>query len=141
MFVIGDNETKLFFPTAFSPNKDGHNDVFRPAVKTSATLKTFLLTIYDSKNNEIFRTTDLQQGWNGYSPYTNNPLINGPYSFTVNFTTASGKSFSGCGCMQLFFYTNTECMETENKVFIYEEQIDVETGTTSKPCMERFCDS
>src|SRR5690606_41939667 len=57
---IGDH---LFFaPTAFSPNADGHNEIWKPSV-TGA--RQYQLDIFDRWGHVVFSTTDPAQGWDG----------------------------------------------------------------------------
>ena len=54
--------TTLYVPNAFTPNADGENERFR-AYGTG--IKTFEMTIFDRWGNLIFRTDDMNQGWDG----------------------------------------------------------------------------
>lgn len=54
---------KLYMPSAFTPNKDGKNDVFRIPPGSSLELREFL--IFNRWGNLVFRTTDIAKGWNG----------------------------------------------------------------------------
>jgi gliding motility-associated-like protein len=54
----------IYMPSAFTPNNDGLNDIFKPVC--SKTLKKFRLKIYNRWGTEIFVTTDITKGWNGY---------------------------------------------------------------------------
>jgi gliding motility-associated-like protein len=53
----------LYVPTAFSPNGDGRNDLFRPLL--FGNLKHFQFTVYNRWGKIIFQSSDLQKGWNG----------------------------------------------------------------------------
>jgi len=55
----------VFVPTAFTPNGDGLNDVFRPSVQCFA--KDYRLSIYNRYGEMVFTTTQLGEGWNGNS--------------------------------------------------------------------------
>lgn len=55
-------ETTVFIPNAFTPNDNGLNDVFAP--KISGT-KEFTMYIFDRWGNQIFKSTDMNVGWNG----------------------------------------------------------------------------
>ena len=55
--------THVFFPSAFTPNKDGHNDLFRATVLGS--LVSFRLEVFDRAGQIIFATTDYKKGWDG----------------------------------------------------------------------------
>ena len=52
----------LLIPTAFSPNNDGINDIFRPLNKNLAKLD---LQVYDRWGQKIFETDVLGDGWDG----------------------------------------------------------------------------
>lgn len=57
---IGDH---LFFaPSAFSPNGDGHNEVWKPSVKGA---RHYQLDIFDRWGHLVFSTTDPSKGWDG----------------------------------------------------------------------------
>lgn len=53
----------IFFPTAFTPNNDGLNDVFKPVI--SKPLTQYYFAIYNRLGQKIFETTNQQLGWNG----------------------------------------------------------------------------
>jgi gliding motility-associated-like protein len=63
--VVGLKECQQGFytPTAFTPNSDGKNDLFRP--KIYGNVKQYQLIIYNRWGEVIFQTTDLQKGWDG----------------------------------------------------------------------------
>ncbi len=52
----------LLIPTAFSPNNDGHNDVFRPLNKN---LEKLDFQVYDRWGQKIYETDVLGDGWDG----------------------------------------------------------------------------
>ena len=53
----------LLMPNAFTPNSDGLNDLFKPAKKTGCQFLTF--SIFNRYGENVFETSDLNQGWNG----------------------------------------------------------------------------
>ncbi|MBL7766532.1 MAG: gliding motility-associated C-terminal domain-containing protein [Chitinophagaceae bacterium] len=53
----------LNLPNAFSPNGDDKNDIFR--VIKYGNIKLVSLMVYDRWGNQVFKTTDIQQGWDG----------------------------------------------------------------------------
>ena len=55
-------ETTTFIPNAFTPNSNGLNDVFAPKLYGVIEFKMF---IFDRWGNEIFKTEDMNEGWNG----------------------------------------------------------------------------
>lgn len=69
VFVIG--ELKVLLPNAFTPNGDGINDYYYPAVSGSGDLEYY--AIYNRWGELMFRNTapntaDGSNGWNGKSP-------------------------------------------------------------------------
>lgn len=57
------DETKVFVPTAFTPNKDGKNDLLRPVVSGLFDLEYFI--VFDRWGTAVFRTNELSKGWDG----------------------------------------------------------------------------
>jgi gliding motility-associated-like protein len=56
-------EPIIRIPTAFTPNADGLNDIFRIEESQNFTLTS--LRIYNRWGEVIFQTTDISQGWDG----------------------------------------------------------------------------
>lgn len=61
--IAVDPSDNLFVPSAFSPNGDGKNDVFKVANFTFQRLMEF--RIFNRYGQEIFSTTDGKRGWDG----------------------------------------------------------------------------
>ena len=57
------DECPVFFPNAFSPNGDGINDYYLPAV--TCMNKDYLLQIYDRWGQKVFESNEMEPGWNG----------------------------------------------------------------------------
>ncbi len=53
----------LYLPTAFTPNADGRNDLFRP--KFAGATVYFKFTIYDRWGKRVFESSDPTRGWDG----------------------------------------------------------------------------
>jgi gliding motility-associated-like protein len=53
----------VFVPSAFSPNKDGLNDIFR--VKIQDDISEFHMMIYDRWGHMVFESNDPTKGWDG----------------------------------------------------------------------------
>jgi gliding motility-associated-like protein len=58
-----DYKDQTFIPTAFSPNGDGKNDLFK--VGSISFQKLLEFRIFNRWGQEVFTTTDPQQGWDG----------------------------------------------------------------------------
>jgi gliding motility-associated-like protein len=54
---------KLMMPSAFTPNKDGLNDVFK--VKYPFPVKHFDMIVYNRFGQKVFECYDIAKGWNG----------------------------------------------------------------------------
>lgn len=54
----------VYFPTAFTPNGDGLNDTYRPAVLSP--LLYYRFTIYNRWGQPVFSTSEVEQGWDGH---------------------------------------------------------------------------
>ncbi len=53
----------FFIPTAFTPNNDGNNDLFKP--KFSGALSNYHFSVYNRWGQLIFSTIDALNGWDG----------------------------------------------------------------------------
>lgn len=62
----------VFVPTAFSPNGDGINDVFRAKVHDD--VYNYRLTVFNRWGQQIFQSNDPAQGWDGGQQTTGNYL-------------------------------------------------------------------
>ncbi len=87
---------KLYMPSAFTPNKDGKNDVFRIPPDASVTLKEF--SVFNRWGNVVFRTTDITKGWNGI--YKGQTVDTGAYVYLIK-GTIEDKEMTIKGTVQL----------------------------------------
>ena len=60
--VVVEYGTEYYIPSAFTPNNDGHNEVFKVVGEN---IRKFSLTIFDRWGSEIFHTQDVNEGWDG----------------------------------------------------------------------------
>ena len=67
--------TNVFIPSAFSPNGDTHNDIFKPLITTP--VADYYLQIYNRYGQMIFETKNADVGWDG--------TFNGIYQNTSTF--------------------------------------------------------
>lgn len=61
--VLRESNCTPFFPTAFSPNGDGLNDLFK--IRNAYNIDHFSLAIFSRWGQKLFETKDYTQGWNG----------------------------------------------------------------------------
>jgi gliding motility-associated-like protein len=53
----------LYFPSAFTPNNDGKNDLFKGLGNRS--VRDYQLTVYNRWGQKVFSSNNVLQGWNG----------------------------------------------------------------------------
>jgi gliding motility-associated-like protein len=56
---------ELYFPSAFTPNHDGRNDVFKAAFLQGTQVYDYELRVYNRWGEEVFTTNDIKKGWDG----------------------------------------------------------------------------
>ncbi len=71
-------QLSIYVPNVFTPNGNGQNDMFK---LTGTNIDYFELYIYDRWGNELFHTTDINEGWNG--KYKGNLCPEGVYSWLI----------------------------------------------------------
>lgn len=66
-------ECSLFYiPNAFTPNRDGLNDIFKPVI--SGNLAHYSFAVYNRYGQKVFESTNLSQGWDGRFYNTRVPI-------------------------------------------------------------------
>jgi gliding motility-associated-like protein len=70
-----------FVPSAFSPNSDEHNGLFK--VHGVAYARNFKMEIYSRWGELIFETTDLHQAWDG--SFKGKPVAEGVYLYKITY--------------------------------------------------------
>lgn len=63
LVTVKDCPQYFYIPSAFSPNNDGKNDLFKPII--SGSLKSYEFVIYNRWGQVVFRTKNKSEGWNG----------------------------------------------------------------------------
>lgn len=90
-------DSYINFPSAFSPNADGVNDVFR--AKYSLDLVKYNLRIYNRWGELVFETSDVNDGWDG--TFNNKPLPLSVYVWYAEYSFRDGKKNSKAGNLTL----------------------------------------
>ncbi len=78
---------ELFLPNAFTPNRDGKNDIFR--VTRVFNVQSFRLQVVNRWGQSVFETSDISKGWDGTFASIDQPQ--GGYTWTVNVVKMSGE--------------------------------------------------
>ncbi|MBX2905882.1 MAG: gliding motility-associated C-terminal domain-containing protein [Taibaiella sp.] len=76
------------FPSAFTPNGDGRNDIARAMGFLSA-FRNYKLAIYNRFGQRVFYTEDIYAGWDGL--FNGVPSDLGTYFYMINFTLKGKK--------------------------------------------------
>lgn len=80
------SESKLTMPNAFSPNDDGHNDIFK--AKEYQSIVDFHAYIFNRWGQKLFEWTNPADGWDG--TYNGSPVKEGVYYVLVKARGADG---------------------------------------------------
>ncbi|MBI5218779.1 MAG: gliding motility-associated C-terminal domain-containing protein [Bacteroidia bacterium] len=86
--IIVRDEYSFYAPSAFSPDKNGINDVFN-VYGRGIDPGNFTMLIYDRWGELIFETHDLNEGWDGRYQRKAGTIENGVYSWMVIYTDLS----------------------------------------------------
>ncbi len=82
------NQAEFFIPSAFTPNGDGINDIFRPVAIGYKGLSYF--RVFNRWGQLVYFSNSLESGWNGTF---NNALAEmGVYFWEISFTDRYGKN-------------------------------------------------
>ncbi len=78
----------IYVPTAFSPDGDGKNDLFRPVMFGQVKLRRF--SVYERNGILLFSTRSAGQGWDGR--YNGKQLTSSVLVWLLEYDTAEGKT-------------------------------------------------
>jgi gliding motility-associated-like protein len=87
--VFTDKKNDVIMPTGFSPNGDGKNDMFSP-LGSALFARDFDFRIWNRWGQEVFRSTDPTQGWDGN--YSGQPSITGVYAYLITYKNIFNES-------------------------------------------------
>jgi gliding motility-associated-like protein len=79
-------DRELYMPTAFTPNGDGLNDLFRIPPGVDIKLKEF--SVFDRWGNKVFTTLTVSKGWDG--TLKGKKLDTGVYIYVISGKTEKG---------------------------------------------------
>jgi gliding motility-associated-like protein len=88
----------VFIPTAFTPDADGINDIWKPVGRD---LVSYQLRVFNRSGEVVFETGDMEQYWDGSIRGGEYYVPNGTYSFILQTTDARYNSFERSGHVQL----------------------------------------
>jgi gliding motility-associated-like protein len=86
---VFDTEPQVFVPTAFTPNGDGKNDIYRTTI---AGMKQFLyFRVYNRWGQLLFGTSEANKGWDG--TYNGKKQESGTYVYSIQAIDYNNKSY------------------------------------------------
>ena len=94
--VLVEQVFRIFFPTAFTPNGDGLNDVF---LGKGRFVETYQLLVMNQWGEVIFESKELKTGWDGTFKGSDSPI--GTYLYQVEATDEKGNTFDERGTITL----------------------------------------
>lgn len=102
---------RVFVWTAFTPNGDGVNDLFKPYVSQISSIN---VRVYDKNSNLVFQTNQIGTGWNPNPPLSNNET----YYFRVEAVTLTNSKIGLCGEVHAIF-----CNPRNGSIDKFEDQL------------------
>ena len=96
--VVVKGTCKLFVPTAFTPNGDGLNDVFK--VSGGNPLLKFKMEVYNRWGEKVFESNDIKKGWDGSFRQKKKA---GVYGWIIRYDTAEAKGQLLKGTISLLY--------------------------------------
>jgi gliding motility-associated-like protein len=85
--VVVEYGTEYYVPSAFTPNNDGHNEVFKVVGND---IKKFYLVIFDRWGAEIYNSKNIDEGWNGLTS-DEQPLPEGVYVYRLEMRSKTNR--------------------------------------------------
>lgn len=98
--VCVEGDFTFYVPNCFTPNGDGHNEIFYP-LGTEIDISSFEMYIFDRWGNQIFKSTNINIGWNGNVNGGNEMAQQDVYVWKIKLKDIMGNSYSNVGHVSL----------------------------------------
>lgn len=92
--------TTYYYPTAFTPDGNGHNEEFK-IVGEGVMDEDYDLQIFDRWGGLVFKTSSKDQGWNGRMNNTGDMMMTGVYMYTYTLRLHDGRKITDYGQVHL----------------------------------------
>ena len=127
---VGDS-SNFYLATAFTPNGDGVNDLYKIIGKTSD-IASFLMTIYDTTGKLVFQTNNAARAWDGTDTSTGKQSTKYKFYVEVAYTTTGNKSASA-GTFLFLLSTNItlgciNIVKADSSSYEFGDQFNIVTG-------------
>lgn len=84
--ILRNEQCELTMPSGFSPNGDGRNDIFRPALYGN--ISQYKLEVFNAWGNLVFASHDPETGWDG--AFKGKQQAGGTYVWMARYTDYKG---------------------------------------------------
>ncbi len=98
--IIVKEDYVLYVPNTFTPNGDELNDIFRP-VGMGIDIQTFEMWIFDRWGDMIFKTNNIDKGWNGHAKDGNYIAQQDTYVWKIRIVDFMGNNHALVGHINL----------------------------------------
>ena len=95
--VIDCRVATIYFPTAFTPNKDGKNEIYLPV---GTYLQEYELKIFNKWGELIFVSQNIEYGWDG--THSGTDCISSAYKFVCHYKDIHGQKGYNDGMINLY---------------------------------------
>jgi gliding motility-associated-like protein len=96
------NDFNIFIPSSFTPNDDNLNDVFMPVFSTyGLDAKSFEMEIFDRWGHSLFRTKDINKGWDGTVNGKGERVKEETYVYKIKYKDMDGNLYNKIGHLSL----------------------------------------
>ncbi|CAN5240713.1 hypothetical protein BH09BAC5_BH09BAC5_11440 [soil metagenome] len=97
--IVNDYHT-FYVPNAFTPDDNGHNEIFIPEF-TNIISDNYQFLIFDRWGHLVFETKDINEGWNGRWKNNGSMVEMGVYVYRINYTDNMNKTYKLIGHVSL----------------------------------------
>ncbi len=136
------DSSDYYLPTAFTPNGDGINDLYR-IIGKNLNFSSFLMSIYDTTGTLVFQSKDASYSWNGKDTTTGKQSTKYKFYVEVAYTTTGNRSASA-GTFLFLLATTTppgcvNIVKSDSSSYEFGDQFSFTGFNAATPSGESFC--
>jgi len=141
--IYSTDSADIAIPTAFSPNGDGKNDLYRPVIPYPNKIKSLFITVYNSDGSIAYQSnsSSSRSGWDGFT-ITGTKNTGYRFNVSVSFTKSTGQKVDTCTYVYLLRDSGAGCLNdvaADKAYYIFEDQIDPLSGKARYPTNDILC--